>query len=211
MLHLNIIPFPDLVTERLNLRQLRNNDDHEIFALRSDIRVNEYLERPITTSIHEAREFIEKINNGIANQDCFYWAISLKEDEKLIGTICYWNISTEAQSAEIGYELHPDFQGKGIMQEAISRVIKFGFEKVKIKTITACPSRDNYKSVKLLEKKNFIMEKPTDDKINNEANSPNTVTYSLANPDWIPAVIADDSFSCDSSESSCLSVFTKIM
>jgi ribosomal-protein-alanine N-acetyltransferase len=185
MLQLKFVPFPDLVTARLHLRQLRNSDDYEIFALRSDMRVNEHLERPVAASIHEAREFIEKINKGIAHQDCFYWAISTNKDEKLIGTICYWNISPEQSSAEIGYELHPDYQGKGFMQEALSKVIRFGFESVKIKTITACPSRDNYKSLKLLEKNNFNLEKDIDNRIINELNPPKTVTYSLENPDWI--------------------------
>src|ERR1700733_389454 len=181
MLELNFTPFPHLNTERLVLRQLKPSDDYEIFALRSNISVNKHLERPITTSIQEAREFIEKINNGIANQDCLYWAISLNKDEKLIGTICYWNISLEEGTAEIGYELYPDHQGKGIMQEALSRVIRFGFENMKIITITAFPTRDNYKSVKVLEKNNFILEKDIDNKIKNEANSPKSVTYSLAN------------------------------
>ena len=188
MLELNFTPFPHLNTERLVLRQLKPSDDYEIFALRSNISVNKHLERPITTSIQEAREFIEKINNGIANQDCLYWAISLNKDEKLIGTICYWNISLEEGTAEIGYELYPDHQGKGIMQEALSRVIRFGFENMKIITITAFPTRDNYKSVKVLEKNNFILEKDIDNKIKNEANSPKSVTYSLANPDWISSL-----------------------
>ncbi len=124
---INFTPFPNLTTERLILRQVNIQDADEIFALRSDERVNEFLDRPKAKIIDDARKFIEKINDQIAKNKVIYWAITLKNDNKVIGTICYWNISTEHSKAEIGYELHPDFQGKGIMQEAIIKVIDYGW------------------------------------------------------------------------------------
>ena len=103
---INLTPFPNLSTERLTLRQLNLQDDNEIFFLRSDERVLKYLVIPKANSIEEARAFIHKINNGSA-----YWAICLKNETKLIGTICFWNISKEENKAEIGYVLHPGYQG----------------------------------------------------------------------------------------------------
>ena len=121
--------FPILTTERLILRQLEIQDEQEIFFLRSDERVNKWLVAPIAQNVDEARIFINKINCGINNNEWAYWAITLKNNNKLIGTICFWNISIEENKAEIGYVLHPHFQGKGIMQEAIHKVIEYGFEK----------------------------------------------------------------------------------
>ena len=151
----NFKPFPNLTTERLLLRQPDINDDKEILAIRSSEIVNKYLDRPTVISLEEARNFIHKINTGIDKNECFYWAITIKNTDKLIGTICLWNFSKENNSAEIGYELYPDFHGKGIMQEAIKTVIYFGFEQMKFETITAFTDRDNEKSNKLLEKNNF--------------------------------------------------------
>src|SRR5688500_12404638 len=105
---INFIPFPNLTTERLILRQLEIQDENEVFALRSDKRVNEFLARPKPEVVEDARKFIEKINDQIAKNAGIYWAITLKNDNKLIGTICYWNIVKEHSRAEIGYELHPD-------------------------------------------------------------------------------------------------------
>lgn len=75
--------------------------------------------------------------------------------DKLIGTICLWNINQENYSAEIGYELHPEWQGKGIMKEALSKIIDYGFQKMKLKEIEAFTNPLNDSSTRLLEKNNF--------------------------------------------------------
>ncbi len=152
---LNFKPFPNLATERLLLRQPDIKDAEDVLAIRSSEIVNKYLDRPATISIEQARSFIDKINTAIDKNGCFYWVITLKSTEKLTGTICLWNFSKENNRAEIGYELHPDFRGKGIMQEAIRTVIDFGFEQLKLETITAFTDSANEKSNRLLEKNNL--------------------------------------------------------
>src|SRR5215218_1634995 len=133
----NFTPFPVLKTERLTLRQLVSSDDNEIFALRSDGNVNKYLDRKPSKSIDDARNFIQAINENIQMNDSIYWAITLNATDKLIGTICLFDFSSDNLKAEIGYELLPDFQGKGIMQEATSKVIQFGFQHVGLASIEA--------------------------------------------------------------------------
>ncbi len=158
MLQLNFSPFPYLKTRRLVLSPLTIADADEIAALRSNETVNKYLERVKTTSAEEALLFIDKINNSISNNQSIYWVIALQETNQLIGTICYWNIVAVDDTAEIGYELLPDYHGKGIMQEAITAVINFGFANMKIKTITASTLATNIASIKLLEKNDFKMD-----------------------------------------------------
>src|ERR1700741_14741 len=154
VIDLNI--FPVLTTDRLVLRRLRLNDAHEIMLLRSDEKVNEFLNRPKSTNLAEAGEFIQKIEKSISKNESVYWAITLKGNDELIGTICYWNISFEKELAELGYELRPHFQGKGYMQEAIGAVIQYGFNTMKLKVITALPTADNVKSIQVLLKNNFL-------------------------------------------------------
>ena len=155
MLDLNFTPFPYLTTDRLILRPLKIEDTNEIMFLRSDERVNKFLDRQKARIIDDATNFIRKIEKGIVNNEWIYLAITIKNIDTLIGTICLFNIDVQKDTAEIGYELNPDFHGKGIMQEAISTVIKFGFDSLKIKITTAFSSADNEKSIKLLERNNF--------------------------------------------------------
>ena len=158
MTSLNFTPFPTIKTERLILRQLTITDDKEIFALRSDPDVEKYLERPKTETIDDARAFISNINVGIKNNDWIFWAICLDDNPELIGTICLWNISPRDSKAEIGYELLPRYQGKGIMQEAFMEVIRYGFDEIQLDLIEAVVHRDNFKSIRLLDRNGFIIK-----------------------------------------------------
>jgi ribosomal-protein-alanine N-acetyltransferase len=151
----NFTPFPVLKTGRLTLRQLRSSDDKEIFALRSNDNVNKYLNRKPSKSIDDAKNFIQTINENIQRNESIYWAITLNGTDKLIGTICLFNFSEDHSKVEIGYELLPDFQGKGIMQEATSKVIHFGFQHVGLNSIEAYTHSENQSSTRLLEKLNF--------------------------------------------------------
>jgi len=105
----------------------------------------------------------------VSNGEGFYWAITLKEKDGLIGTICYWNLDTTQKKAEVGYELYPDYQGRGLMQEAISAVLAFGFNDLRFELITACPKQGNLSSVNLLEKVGFSLAGNfTDDETGNK-------------------------------------------
>jgi ribosomal-protein-alanine N-acetyltransferase len=158
MLTVNFSPFPVLTTEHLILRQVSQDDVNEIFFLRSDERVLEYLSKDPATSIEDASLFIKKINDLENNNDGITWAITLKDEGKLTGTICYWNITKEHYRAELGYALHPEFHGKGIMQEALSEILRYGFTIMKLHSVEARVDPMNEPSIKLLERNNFIRE-----------------------------------------------------
>ena len=178
MENLNFTPFPDLKTQRLHLRQLKKEDANEIFILRSDESVNKFLDRQKAKTIEDALQHIDKINTGIKNNENIQWAITLKDNPVLIGTISLWNIVKEKDCAEIGYELLPQFQGKGIMQEALSKVLVYVFENLNFKTIEAWLRADNLRSIKLLEKNNFRRDFDAENKIDKIENA-NMLIYSL--------------------------------
>jgi ribosomal-protein-alanine N-acetyltransferase len=168
-------PFPNISTTRLTLRQLKNADENEIFFMRSDEGMLEFIDIPKAKNLEDASAYIQMINKGIGENKWMFWGISLNENvEKLIGTICLWNISIETNKAEIGYVLHPDFQGKGIMQEAAEKVIEYGFKTMKLNFIDAHLHAKNEKSLKLLERNRFVFEKE----------EKNVVVYSLGKSAW---------------------------
>ena len=124
----NFAPFPTLVTERLTLRQSVIDDEQEIFTLRSDSEINKYLDRQVSATIEDARNFIIKINENINKNNALYWAIMLSDRKALVGTICLFSFSDDNSKCEIGYELLTNFQGQGIMKEAAEKVINFRLE-----------------------------------------------------------------------------------
>ena len=150
--------FPELTTERLTLRQLRDSDAMAIARLRSDEAVNRYIDRPKEVGTDAALAFISKINESLRNGKCFYWAVCLKGDAELIGTVCVFNFPEDKTVAELGYELSPDYQRKGIANEAVKRVIDFAFNTAGLGALEACVHHQNHSSVNLLLKNDFVPE-----------------------------------------------------
>ena len=161
-----------LDTTRLLLRQLKETDVSAIYSLRSNEQVNQFIDRPTAKDPEEAKAFIQKI---LENRSC-YWGITLKEDGKMIGTVCFWNLSPDGKSAELGYELHPDYQGKGYMCEAMKEVIAFAFRSG-FTSLEAYTHKDNLASTKLLSKHGFVH-----DEERNDPESPNNMIFSLTKP-----------------------------
>ena len=155
MLNKTFTSFPILTTERLTLRQLVIADEQEIFNLRSDGEINKYLDRQISNTIDDARNFINQVNENVNKNDSLYWAITLSDRNILAGTICLFGFSDENNKCEIGYELLTNFQGQGIMKEAAEKVIDYAFNTIKVQKIEAFLHRDNQSSIKLLEKLSF--------------------------------------------------------
>jgi ribosomal-protein-alanine N-acetyltransferase len=162
--------FPVIKTKRLMLRRLIPEDRRTIFLLRSDKQVSMFINRTITNSETEATAFIEKIRSNDDLGVAFYWAICLDADPELIGTVCLWNFSEDKKQAELGYEMFPAFQGRGLMSEAINAVLDYGFKDCGLTAIEAYTHRDNIRSKKLLSKFRFqyLPDKPDADNINNE-------------------------------------------
>jgi [ribosomal protein S5]-alanine N-acetyltransferase len=152
MLNKYFTPFPILTTERLTLRQLQINDEEEIFTLRSDSEVNKYLDRQLSNT-----------NENIQKNISLYWAITLSDSNTFVGTICLYGFSDKNDNCEIGYELLTNFQGHGIMKEAVEKVIDYAFNKIKVQKIEAFLHIDNQRSINLLEKLLFRnLNKPDD-------------------------------------------------
>ncbi|MCF8242603.1 MAG: GNAT family N-acetyltransferase [Melioribacteraceae bacterium] len=155
MIDNNFHPFPEIKSKRLIFRQLKISDAKQIFKIRSDKEMAKYLDRPLAESMVDAENFISKVNLGIAKGDWIYWGIALHDLPDIIGTICLWKISIKNKKAEIGFELHRDFQGLGFMKEAIPVILNYGFEVMNLDCIEAEVDERNVKSIKLLERNGF--------------------------------------------------------
>lgn len=148
-------PFPKLKSKRLTLRQLVVEDKELIFALRSHPEVNKYLDRPVCHDMEEALAFIQKVNANILNQVALYWAIIISDTHTFAGTICLFDFSAEESSCEIGFELLPQYQGQGIMKEAIESVLHFVSTDLRLRNIKAFVHPDNLPSASLLKALHF--------------------------------------------------------
>ena len=150
--------FPQLQSERLLLQDLREADPNEIFELRSDLKINRYIDRQLAQSIDDALKHIEVIKNGFAASEALSWLIVEKSTMKVAGQIGLWRFVPEHNRAEIGYVLKPKYWGKGLMKEAIDVIVRFGFSKLEVHSIEANVNPANTQSIKVLEKCKFKQE-----------------------------------------------------
>lgn len=159
---------PKIKTKRLLLRELKQSDWEVISYLRSNLDVNKFVKRPSAETKKKALEFISKISNGTKKQNFYYWCVSEKSNIEMIGSVCLWNFSKDKKTAEIGYDLNPKFQRKGIMNEALKSVLKFGFKNLKLETIEAFTHNENVSSKKLLERNKFKLIQERKDEHNKD-------------------------------------------
>jgi len=156
---------PSLQTNRLAIRQVQLSDASFIFTLRSDDAINVFLDRKKAENLDDATSFIQKISINIAEGNTCYWVIDLKEEQFSSGTICIFNMDENEKSCEIGFELLPMFQKKGMMKEAALAVISYVTQVKKFKKIKAFVHRGNINSIGLLKTLGFVLsnEKGTEE------------------------------------------------
>ncbi|MHA1522191.1 MAG: GNAT family N-acetyltransferase [Promethearchaeota archaeon] len=159
--------FPTLTTKRLTLRQLENRDALPFFNYQKNKANFPFVDMPVYTELSQAESFIQAKNQGLKDGNYFFWAIADIETEKILGIICLWNIDKANAKGEVGYGLFPGSTGKGIMTEAVSKILEFGIQEVHLQTIEAYTSHENLRSIALLKRLNFrfsstIKEKKTD-------------------------------------------------
>ena len=66
---INFNPFPFLRSQKIILRKLKDTDNIDLSKLRSDKRVNEFLDRPDHLSEEDAGKLISKLNEGIDSNE----------------------------------------------------------------------------------------------------------------------------------------------
>lgn len=158
MLQVNFSPFPVLHTERLTLRQIVHTDAPEILHERSDPGLLKYIAREPAKSIAEVEEFIVRITNTLNQNEGIAWAICPHGQEKMVGTVALWRLVKENYRAEVGYVLYQQYQGKGIMSEALQAVLNYGFSVMGLHSIEAHTHSENIASQQVLLRQGFVQE-----------------------------------------------------
>lgn len=176
---MTFIPFPNLTTERLFLRQIHPKDAQDIFVLRSDDRIMKYLDRPPARTLEDARHWIAICEDQLQATTGITWGVTRPPANTVIGTIGYWRIIPEHFRAEIGYLLHPEYQGYGLMQEAFTCVRAYGVDTLRLHSIEANVNPQNAASIRFLERNHFRREAYFHENYYYHGKFLDTVVYSL--------------------------------
>ena len=132
-------------TNRLTLRPIDLGDTEDMFAYSSNIE-NTYYIYPAHLTLEDTKF---SIANYFMSEPLGKYGVELKEEGKLIGTIDL-RIKPAQLSAEIGYVLSHDYQGKGYATEAARAILDFAFTVLELEKVSATCNSENVASEALM-------------------------------------------------------------
>jgi ribosomal-protein-alanine N-acetyltransferase len=154
--------FPTLETERLTLREITQDDADGIFKNFSDPEVAKwFFEQPLT-QMEQALEFIGAFRSEFEQGEGLTWAVVLKGDGLFVGTCGYGSVEVGGRG-DMGFDLAKEQWGKGLMTEALTAAINYGFESLGLSKTEAHTDSANARAIGLLKKVGFRLEKVTEE------------------------------------------------
>lgn len=149
--------FPVLKTKRLLLRHIVQEDINIIFKGLSNPDVIKHFGVSYDT-LDATQEQMDWYANIIKNDTGRCWAICSWDNSIFYGvcTLNFWK--KEHRKAETGYWIFPEYWGKGIVTEAMDKVIEYGFNEMNLHRIAAEVEDDHPGSIAVLKKLGFIYE-----------------------------------------------------
>ena len=149
-------PDAPIETERLLLRPFRESDAEAFFECCQNPNIGNNAGWKPHGSLEESQEILRSVfisQPGI-------WAIILKEDGRLIGSVGIIPDPKREnpQARMLGYWLDESHWGKGYMTEAVQSVLDYGFNTLQLNLITANCYPHNERSQQVLKRYGFIYE-----------------------------------------------------
>ena len=143
---------PRLETPRLILRAVDIGDLKDIFAYASDEEVTRFLRwgphRSLESTESHIMEILRQYKEGMDGP----WALEYKETGSVVGSIHLMAISVQHSKVEIGFVLSKSYWNRGLMSEALTRVLEFSFERVGLNRIEGFCVVDNHAGLKVMER-----------------------------------------------------------
>lgn len=138
-------------TDRLLLRPFSYEDRKDLHRIFSNPQNTIYI-MPSRMAIAET---INLLVHTFMRHPLGIWAIEDRMTGQMIGCIRFESIDEREREAEIGYFLHRDFWGQGLMTEALKTLVYLGFDHVGFKKLRILTHLENRASQRVAEKAGF--------------------------------------------------------
>lgn len=174
-----------LTTERLVLRDFTEDDWLAVLAYQKNPLYLRYYAWTDRTP-EEVREFIGMF---LAHQQSvprlkFQLASTLKATGQLIGNCGIRLESVDAQQADMGYELDPNYWGHDYATEAARAMVQYGFSQLCVHRIWSRCIADNTGSVRVLEKLGMRLEGRLRENQHFKGRWWDTLMYAILESEW---------------------------
>ena len=138
-------------TERLTFRHYTPADSAALFQVFNH--PDTYRFYPQMADINNVKKWIQWNLENYEAYDIGLWALEYRETGQFIGDcgLTYQDVDGEPQ-LEIGYHIHPDFQGKGLATEAAKAVIHYAIDQIQAPFVCSIVDPLNIASQKVAKK-----------------------------------------------------------
>lgn len=148
--------------ENWKLESIANILPEEFFELISKNKSHIEKTFPVTVSgcldLQKTTKFIaDNIQKEIDNEG-YYFYIRNTETNILIGYVCIKNIKHDIRKCELAYFIDAEFEGRGIISNAVSQTIDFCFAQLEMNKVFLCTSKINKGSQRIALKHGFQQE-----------------------------------------------------
>jgi RimJ/RimL family protein N-acetyltransferase len=156
-------PVLELLTDRLLLRQWREDDLAPYTALNADPRVTEFFPAPFTAE--QSREQVERFSAALAAGEPGIFAVERRAEGDLVGFVGLNVPRFEAPftpCVEVGWRLAPHVWRRGLATEGARAVLAHGFTTLGLSEVVSFTARLNAPSQAVMRKLGMTHD-PADD------------------------------------------------
>lgn len=153
----------DLRTERLLLRQWRDEDLEPFAALNGDAETMRYFPAPLTRA--ESDAFAQRIRARIEEHGWGLWAVEVEHGAPFVGFVGLSVPSFDAHftpAVEVGWRLARAHWGRGYATEAARAAVAYGFGELGLEEIVSFTTQANEPSRRVMERIGMTHD-PADD------------------------------------------------
>lgn len=147
-----------LRTERLLLRQITESDGPGLFDIFGDDQVTAHYAWDTFTSVEQGHRLAEQTALAYRERESLRWGLVPHAAEQIVGTCGFTRWSRDNRFAILGYDLARAYWRGGLMTEAVTAVLAFGFEQMELNRVEALVMAGNLASITLLSRLGFSHE-----------------------------------------------------
>lgn len=149
-----------LQTSRLVFREVSTDDVRNIHHLHSLPETDEFNTLGIPISIQDTEIIMSDwlVAQNSNPRSSYTFCLDLPDTKEFIGLIALTIGKPKYQSAEVWYKIDSKYWGKGYATEALTMLLDFGFNVLKLHRIEAGCAVENIASIKVLEKVGMTRE-----------------------------------------------------
>lgn len=179
---------PVLETPRLILRKLDMRDAADMFDYSRDPQVAKHVLWDAHTSVSESRGYIRYMIRKYRSGEPSSWGIVEKQSGRVVGTIGYMWYQRDNNSCEVGYSLARSCWNRGYMTEALTEVIRYSFENLRIHRVEAQHEVDNGASGAVMRKCGMTKEGTLRGRLYNKGRYVDVDLYSILREEYASRV-----------------------